>query len=587
MYADNVEVLSRIWPDFRDKIVACYSPSPEAEIRPSASGQPALVLRGVHLSSRRDPVRDAGRIIESRFPSPPDLAVFLHFGLGYELEAFWKLFPQTPVVLLEPDVPLFLTACSARDLRGLLSNPLLTLLLDTPPEALAEVLSDRHHDRIEFFPLKVVARLHSDYLETAKEWFRRFYSRREINRNTLKRFGRVWVRNLLQNLPVLSGARPVGELQGILAGRPCLVLAAGPTLDDLAGHIHEIQQRMAIVAVDTTAAWCCAHDIRPDFLVVVDPQYWNSRHLDTLTEPQVLVSESSTHPAVFRRLKGLRYFSSSLFPLGNYLEGRLGIYGNLGAGGSVATTAWDFARFIGAGSIYCGGLDLGFPDMRTHYHGSLFEELSHLWSTRTFTAMSQQFRVIRDGSPVLTESADGGSVVSDRRLALYRWWFENRLKEPGTPPSYTLSTKGVRIDGMRTAGPASLLDLPLLRSELNTILPKPQDESPKTDAAPPEGSALSQGLDELDDLLRDLEGICSEALEVCNSSDAPSRAAVKLQHIDARILAHPAKEIAGFLLDAEEKRSDNPIEASAQVYGAILDSVLYHRALIRSKVSFE
>jgi 6-hydroxymethylpterin diphosphokinase MptE-like len=587
MYADNVEILSGIWPDFREKIADRYAPSPEAEIRPAESGDPALLLRGLHLSSRRDPVRDADRIMGSRFTSPPDLAVFLHFGLGYELEAFWKRFPQTPVVLLEPDVPLFLTACTARDLCGLLSNPLLTLLLDTPPEALAALLSDRHHDRIEFFPLKAVARLHSDYLEKVEEWFRRFYSRREINRNTLKRFGRVWVRNLLQNLPVLSGARPVGELQGILAGRPCLVLAAGPTLDELAGRIHEIRQRMAVVAVDTAASWCGAHRIRPDFLVVVDPQYWNSRHLDALTEPQVLVSESSTHPSVFRRLKGLRYFSSSLFPLGSYLEGRLGIYGNLGAGGSVATTAWDFARFIGAGSIYCGGLDLGFPDMRTHYHGSLFEELSHLRSTRTCTAMSQQFRVVRDGSPVLAESADGGKVVSDRRLALYRWWFENRLKEPGTPPSYTLSTKGVRIDGMLTAEPESLLELSLLRGELDTILPKPQDEAPMIDAAPPEGSALRQGLDELDEILGDLEIICSEALKVCASGGDPVRAAARLQRIDARILAHPAKEIAGFLLDAEEKRSEDPIEASAQVYGSIRDSVLYHRELIRSKVSFE
>ena len=495
--------------------------------------------------------------------------------------------PRPPVVLLEPDIPLFLTACSARDLSALFSNPLLTLLLDTPPESLAEILSDRHHDRIEFFPLKVIARLHSGYLEKVEEWFRRFYSRREINRNTLKRFGRVWVRNLLQNLPALSGARPVGELQGILAGRPCLVLAAGPTLDDIAEHIEELRLRMAVVAVDTAAAWCVAHRIRPDFLVVVDPQYWNTRHLDTLDDPLVLVSESSTHPAVFRKVKGPRYFCSSLFPLGSYLEKRLGIYGNLGAGGSVATTAWDFARFLGAGSIYCGGLDLGFPDMRTHYHGSLFEELSHLWSKRTLTAMSQQFKVVRDGSPVMTEAADGGSVLSDRRLALYRWWFENRLKEPGTPPSYTLSAKGVRIDGMPTAAPECLLELPLLRDEIDAVLPDPLDESAANDLPRPEESALRQGIDELDGILRDLEGICGEALEVCRSGGDPARAAVELQRIDARILAHPAKEIAGFLLDAEEKRSEDPIEASAQVYGSILDSVLYHRALIRSKVSFE
>ena len=586
MYEANIEALTGLWPSFREEITAVYTPAAEAEGVITSSGLPGLKAGGIHLTSRRDPSRDAERIIERQFPRAPDYVVFLHFGLGYELEALWRRYPRTPVCVLEPDIPLFLRALSLRDFRHLFTDPALTLLLDTPPEALGSLLNDRQHEEIRFVPLRSVARLHPDYLAKTAEWFRRFSSRREINRNTLKRFGRVWVRNLLANIPVLSRARPVGELEGLLEGKPCLILAAGPTLDEIGPHIEALRERMALIAVDTSAAWCAARKIDPDFLIVVDPQYWNTRHLDVLMTPQRLISESSTHPGVFRRIQGSRYFASSLFPLGSYLEEPLKIYGALGAGGSVATTAWDFARFVGAGTIYFAGLDLGFPGMLTHYKGSLFEELAHLWSERTNGAMNQSFRYIRDGSPVTAASTGGIPIVSDRRLALYRWWFENRLRESGNPPTFTLSPNGVAIPGMDYADPAEALNLPPLRTELNTLLPALPDASAGNNGrseAPPGAldheALIHESLTHLDRMLADIEELCTEALAVCDAIVRGSATAGHLSEIEARLSAHPAKDIAGFLIDPHPE--GDAMEASRLLYTAIRESVRYHRERMR------
>ena len=40
----------------------------------------------------------------------------------------------------------------------------------------------------------------------------------------------------------------------------------------------------------------------------------------------------------------------------------------------MATTAWDLARALGSSPVYLSGLDLGFPDGRTHAAASLFEQ---------------------------------------------------------------------------------------------------------------------------------------------------------------------------------------------------------------------
>ena len=111
----------------------------------------------------------------------------------------------------------------------------------------------------------------------------------------------MWVRNLLSNLDRFAGNPGIGVAQNRFPGVPALVMAAGPSLDEVLPHLKALKEHMLIVAVDTSYRFCKNQGVEPDFLVSVDPQYWNSRHLDWLEREQtILVSESSAHPRVFR-----------------------------------------------------------------------------------------------------------------------------------------------------------------------------------------------------------------------------------------------------------------------------------------------
>ncbi len=587
MYTSNTAALKKLWPAFTEEIEEAYTPDPNAEVVTTASGHAGLKYSGRFLTSSRDPEKDAQRLIDAAFPEFVDIAVFLHFSCGYEIEALKKRWPETAIIVLEPLIPLFLSALHARDLSRIFTPPGITLIMDSSPEVLGQLLNERHHESVQFFPLRNIARIHPEYLENVREWFRRFDSRREINTNTLKRFGRVWVRNLFSNLPVMAKAGAIGNLQDVLKGIPALVLAAGPSLDCLIPVIKQLQERMAIIAVDTAAGWCRLHQVEPDFLVVVDPQYWNTRHLNYFTYDCILVSESSTYPSVFRNLHCTTYFSSSLFPLGRFLESYCGIEGNLGAGGSVSTTAWDLARFLGASSIHVAGLDLGYPQLRTHYGGSLFEELSHVWSVRKSPAETMHFKAVRDGSPVKADANGGGEVISDRRLSLYRWWFENRMKEAQSPPSYNLSDGGVKIEGMDPRNPEELTNLPNLRNRINGAL-KPYWKNPESQNATMAGSEhslvqppLVKGLELLKKSLTDLSCVCKNALEILDKyKTAPEVCFKKLKVIDEQIIRSPVKDIAGFLIDSPENSSeqdtDNAQAVSRKLYSGILQSIEFH-----------
>ena len=140
--------------------------------------------------------------------------------------------------------------------------------------------------------------------------------RREVNLNTLRRFGRLWVRNLLANLPLFLRAAGTRELEGLFAGMPALLLAAGPSLEPVLAVLPALAERLVLVAVDTSYRLCRQAGVKPDLLVTVDPQYWNSRHLDWAElEGILLASEPSVHPRTFHRprLPNL-YFMSSFSP---------------------------------------------------------------------------------------------------------------------------------------------------------------------------------------------------------------------------------------------------------------------------------
>ncbi len=311
-----------------------------------------------------------------------------------------------------------------------------------------------------FLRLRPALRSNPMVYRAAEETVHSWILRRDINVNTLSRFGRLWVRNLCRNMDAFLRCPGVAGLAGTFGDLPGLIVAGGPSLDALLPRLPELRQRMLVVAVNTPVSACRAYGVEPDFTVVVDPQYWASRYLDwTGTDNGVMVAEPSACPRAFRR-EAPFFLCSSLFPLGEILESAVGEKGKLGAGGSVATSAWDLARLLGARPLYVAGLDLGFPGMRTHCRGVFAEEMSLAASGRLAPVEGSSFRSIRDIGLFPSRSTAGGVTFTDRRMLLYKWWFENQMRMQPALSCFTLSADGIAVEGIPLAPLAQALALP-------------------------------------------------------------------------------------------------------------------------------
>jgi hypothetical protein len=610
----NFRILAAHYPGLAEKILREAEEDPIREvlcIERARSGDPTLTLGGIHIHSPRDPVREARRLAEQAGGEGP--LVILGFGLGYAAEAAAASAPDRPLVVVERHPALLKTALENRDLGAFLTgSPVLFVTGDTP-DAVAGALrlleeQGRTGGSCAIIRNRALMGLDPEWHAGVERSIDVWSSREDVNTATLRRFGKRWVRNLAANRGAIRDLPGVAELFGRLPPLPfpVLLVAAGPSLDGVAPLLPELAQRALVVAVDTSQRLLLERGVDPDFTVAVDPQYWNARHLDRAPAPNTcLVAESAVWPSVLRGVFARAFLCASLFPLGRFIEDRIGPKGVLGAGGSVATTAWDFARsLVGGrsrepgGDVWVAGLDLSFPNLKTHFRGALFETRALQESRRFTPAETLSVRSLRDGRPFRAPSANGGVVLTDKRLSLYASWFENQFRLHPALRSHSLSPEGLAIDRFPLSPVEELLALPPCRAEITELLGdvfSGIDRSFNNAAAREERETRRRAA--CAELLRGLESLRSlaaESAELAAGTAPRDRILKRLDEVNRLIMESDVKDVAGFLfppLSALETSLKTPetspyerhLELSEKLYRSLAETAEYHLRILDEK----
>jgi len=392
----NAEALKNHYPGLLEDITRMEEPdlSPDdIKIMTASSGDPTLCVKGINIHSGRDPAREGLRLAQTAAGGGP--VVILGFGLGYAACAAAQAVEKgRPIIIAEKHRKLLVKALETRDLSGFLSKNRIIFVIGGAGEGMTNALSIADgfissNERAEAVVIRnrALIDLDKEWYGVVEEKLRTWSMRDDVNSATLKRFGRRWVRNLSRNIGAIRDYAGISRLANIANGitdgitenitagvavdAPVFLAAAGPSLDKVRPLLHEIHKRCVTVAVDTSFRFFTDNGIQPDFVLVVDPQFWNSRHLDRCPcGHTALIAESAVYPPVLRLPFKNIFLCGSLFPLGSFVEKQVDPKGPLGAGGSVSTTAWDFARTLGSKEIWIAGLDLAFPGLK-HISGAL------------------------------------------------------------------------------------------------------------------------------------------------------------------------------------------------------------------------
>lgn len=580
-------------------VIDAGEPGP-IESGPSRCGVPSGRYAGVWLHSRYDPLAEAERSVDEALSSGADLLVLLGLGLGYHAEK--ALERDSRVLVIEHD-PAFLKACiGVRDLGEILKDSRLELVLCSDEASLSAALVEAVPRSIALVANPAFAAVDPEISAGFRKVIEGFQDKDRINSATLSRFGRLWVRNLARNVAAIVRYPGISLAEKVFSGVPAVILAAGPSLDAVLDHLEAIRERCILVCVDTALRSVLGRGIEPDFVVVVDPQYWNARHLDRCVSPSsILVSEAAVWPTVLRSNFAATIFCSSLYPLGRYIEDRVGDpKGILGAGGSVATSAWDFARILGCQPLFMAGLDLAFPGGRTHAKASLFEQRALHSGSRLSPASSAGFQALRGGQPYLAPSNNGGMVITDRRLSLYSWWFANKMKLHSRLATFNLSAGGLATPGMPLASLNQLLDLPVIREGLQGRMDALRHQLADLTKDPELGRSHIEGiLHDLGEELGSIAALAHSALELVRKARTAKGAELDnvlaaLGGIDERLLGSTARDVVGFILESaagliggRARTLAESLDKSERIYTAVHESASWHAMCLSTRKDYQ
>ena len=562
-----------------------------------------LTVRGGFLHSKYNPQEEARRILGSEFFQTAEVrnrCIFAGLGLGYLASQYIEHFPAAEAVIIEADCNVFLCFLAARRLDSFFRHRKLSLLIGTQPEEAASFLASTGWNSSILFKAAVS-------IEAYKQWYEAFFAllernkmKNSINAKTLERFGTLWLKNTVKNLSTLCTAAKIGCFKNAFPDAAAAVLAGGPSLTAHLELIKKSGMDFLIIAVDTAMRACLRAGITPDFVLSFDPQYWNYLHTAGLdTGKSLLISEAAVFPAVLRQQSRAVFLSNSSSPFARYLEGKgQNEAGDadctLAAGGSVATTAWDFARYIGANPVIMAGLDLAYPNKQTHFAGSTFEEAAHTRSTRLAPAEQANFNSLYSAFPSLHKDYAGGTVLTDRRMLLYAWWFESALAKYPEVKTFNLMPHGVFIPGMPACSAEDFAGLTAgglprtaIEERLQTIVHNAYSRAFLDGCGARERqlaasvNAMTEGAAALAAQAEKAEALCRRLAE-CSSGSAEhiaEQAALitQLNKIDEEIKNGFAKDLVAVLFFNDENGADGslpPIAAAEKVYGRIRQMAL-------------
>lgn len=189
------------------------------------------------------------------------------------------------------------------------------------------------------------------------------------NRLTLSAMGRLWVANVIRNLPRLADAAELPTLHG-----PVIVCGAGPSLSASIPLLLADHRELTILAVDTALPSLVQSGVTPDFVIAVEGQLANIYDfLPVGKRDYTLVADLSSAPSVIELHDPQRiaWVSSRFAEIG--LLDRI-----LAAGlplraipplGSVGVAAAHIAFTLTDGPVLFTGLDFAFRS-GTHARGA-------------------------------------------------------------------------------------------------------------------------------------------------------------------------------------------------------------------------
>lgn len=285
---DNINILKSAYPNLWNRLKSLEDAmnTSSINIEETRRGDKTISIekdgKKLYLHSKYNPIREAEAIIAEYEQIEPDTTViFYGTGMGYHIDLFLQKHPNVNYYIYEPIPELLYIYLSHNSLRKLPSLKMKDLIL-ADNEIEARKFFNQLIDRASGKYIHVVLSSHKNIFP---EEYERFL---ESFKGTLKdkkshigvnlAFQERWILNSMKNFKeVLNTPNILLEKKGAFKGKPAIIVAAGPSLNEEIENLRCIKEKglAYIFSVGSAINTLIHHDIYPDAATTYDPGEFN------------------------------------------------------------------------------------------------------------------------------------------------------------------------------------------------------------------------------------------------------------------------------------------------------------------------
>lgn len=430
-WEENIACIKKLNPNLYGRIINDYKKmktrSARVQYEPllAINGQPILKARidkrEICMHSSLNPEREAKILAESWMESEKFKFCIFGMGMGYHVKALLDADRCNKVVVMETQIAPLSFALTYLDWSSYLEDGRLEIIYEPDLALLMKQLRQKREGRdgvffIHYPSLQCIESC--EVKEVLEDFFISISTMQEQEASLKSNF------NYLQKL----GLPSCDALQDTFENKTVVIVAGGPSVDEELENLKKFREKLVVFSVGTTARKLLSNGIRPDAIIITDPQdamYRQVEGLEDDTIPLMLLCTGSK--TVIDYYKGPIYLVyQHEYDAAEAVANKCG-YQLFETGGSVTTTALDVSIRMGAKEVIFVGADMAYTDNRSHAGG-----------------IGREIKDVSDLRQV--PSVNGGKVYTSRNLDIYRKWIERRIKDIDKPVIYNTG-RGAKIVG--------------------------------------------------------------------------------------------------------------------------------------------
>lgn len=359
-----------------------------------------IFTTGHFMYSKYNPEKE----VESLFLTDDDFILFCGIGSGIQIEYFLKTYPEKKCAVTDISLNAYKSLFSNIDFTNIINDKRVQVLPAITDVDFKQKLAENYlpliDGKLKVVSLRTWENFYSKSLSTIKAIVSNSLKEIETDFLTQSTFGKVWLKNILHNLQLLSTFKP--ELPTLPIKKTALICGAGPSLSKKIQEIKNNRSSFVIFATDTSFLPLMQNRIQADVFLSVDPQIYSLYHCSFKPPRKTIgvfdLCSLDILARSFFKAGNKIFFTVSNHPLAKHARTFAPLPFADSTSGTVAIYAFDVAHRLGFTKFKTVGLDFSYTDGKPYANGTYLEKKALSYCSKIFTAETFYTKLMFRGS---------------------------------------------------------------------------------------------------------------------------------------------------------------------------------------------